>query len=203
MKKMSMVLLSAAFSQDWVADPESDFEVSLNNASDGYIIRKYTGSDRDVVIPAEIQGFPVREISDRAFLGCGSLDSVAIPDSVTKIGAYAFMDCSNLASIAIPDSVTEIGKQAFMGCIRLFSVAIPDGVTEISEGTFMDCIRLVSVAIPDSVTEIGAGAFSRCCSLIRLTIEPVKRKWMCNFSDCKLNFISQAVLRKAGYTGRF
>ena len=100
-----------------------------------------------------------------AFNGCTSLQSLVIPDSVTKIGWNAFSGCKSLQSVVIPDSVTEIGSSAFYGCESLQSVVIPDGVTEIGKSAFEDCSSLQSVVIPDGVTYIGVRAFSSCTSL--------------------------------------
>ena len=52
-----------------------------------------------------------------AFLGCESLTSIIIPNSVTNIGDNAFRQCKSLTNINIPDSVTNIGDYAFWGCI--------------------------------------------------------------------------------------
>ena len=38
-------------------------------------------------------------ICDDAFMGCISLKSIVLPDSLTSIGYYAFSDCSSLQSI--------------------------------------------------------------------------------------------------------
>ena len=61
----------------------------------------------------------VRVICDRAFEGCGSLESITIPNSVTSIGDRAFWCCRSLESITIPNSVTSIGIAAFEGCDNL------------------------------------------------------------------------------------
>ena len=70
------------------------------------VLKKYTGKDKDVVIPET-------RIGNGAFEDCKSLTSVTIPDGVTKIDEYAFRGCENLTSITIPDSVTYIGEDAF------------------------------------------------------------------------------------------
>lgn len=59
-----------------------------------------------------------RKVNER-FIGCKSLASVSIPDSVTKIGRCAFDGCCNLRCINIPNSVKKIEKDAFSGCKKL------------------------------------------------------------------------------------
>jgi len=125
------------------------------------IITKYIGSQRDVTIPSEIGGIPVRFIGENAF-EYSFLTSVIIPDSVTRIGDYAFYYCSFLKSIDIPEGVTYIGEYAFMGCASLTHITIPEGVTRIGTFAFFACNSLTSVTIPASVTSIGRGAFDYC-----------------------------------------
>ena len=104
------------------------------------------------------------------FYNCSMLTNIAIPDSLTSIGASAFYRCSSLTSITIPDSVTNIGFSAFSGCSSLTSITIPDGVTSIGDYTLYNCSSLTSITIPDSVTNIGFSAFSGCSSLTSITI---------------------------------
>ena len=104
----------------------------------------------------------VTNIGDYAFSGCRSLTSLVIPDSVTNIGDYAFEGCGSLSSLVLPDGVTSIGKCAFRGCGSLSSLVLPDGVINIGGNAFADCKSLRSVVIPNSVTSIGGGAFGGC-----------------------------------------
>ena len=108
--------------------------------------------------------------ADCKFIGCRSLTSLVIPDSVTNIGDYAFWNCRSLTDIVIPDGVTSIGKCAFEGCSALSSVVIPDSVSCIGFGAFENCSSLHSVVIPDSVTNIGDYAFWNCRSLSEIVI---------------------------------
>ena len=93
------------------------------------------------------------------FMGCSSVISVNIPNSVTSIGYGAFRGCIGLTGVTMSDCVTSIGDYAFSGCTGLASVTIPDSVTSIGESAFYDCTSLASVTIPDSVTSIGDEAF--------------------------------------------
>lgn len=129
------------------------------------VLVKYTGKDKDVVIPDG-----VTSIGDKAFYECSSLTSITIPDGVISIGDEAFQWCRSLTSIAIPDSVTSIGVEAFSRCRSLTSVTIPNGVTSIGNGAFEDCSSLRSIALPDGVTSIGNSAFWECGSLQSVAI---------------------------------
>ena len=112
----------------------------------------------------------VTNIGDYAFSGCRSLTDIVIPDSVTNIGDYAFWNCRSLTNIVIPNSVTSIGDNAFEYCFSLSNLIIPDGVTSIGDGAFVGCTSLSSVVIPDSVSCIGDRAFYGCSSLSSVVI---------------------------------
>ena len=150
-------------------------------------------AEGELVIPAEIEGFPVTSIGEFAFsfcesltsitipegvtsiglwafYGCGSLTSITIPEGVTSIGDEAFYTCNELTTITIPDSVTSIGYRAFAGCRRLKSITMSKSVTSIGDYAFAGCGRLKSITIPDSVTSIGDSAFSDCIRLTSITI---------------------------------
>ena len=82
----------------------------------------------------------MRVICDNAFSWCKFLQSVSIPDTVTRIGDWTFRNCSSLRSVSIPDSVTSIGDNAFGDCSSLKSIMLPDSVTSIGHCAFIDCI---------------------------------------------------------------
>lgn len=132
-------------------------------------ITKYVGSERDLTIPSEIDGYTVTEIGNEAFDGNTNLTSVTIPDTVTRISSNAFQICENLTSVTIPNSVTYIGENAFANT-DLSSLTIPASVTEIGKSAFYGNKRLSSVTIPDSVTYIGGYAFADCPNLKSVTI---------------------------------
>ena len=65
--------------EDWRFDPDTG------------TLLGYNGPDKDLVIPAEINGVPVTNIGNGVFSD-NQLTSVTIPNSVTSIGWWAFFD---------------------------------------------------------------------------------------------------------------
>ena len=100
----------------------------------------FIGIDGDLSDPSSVKVGAI-------FASCYSVESVEIPNSVTRIGTSAFYDCWRLTSVTIPDSVTSIGGWAFSSCIGLSSVTIGSGIITISEGAFNGCESLTSVTV--------------------------------------------------------
>ena len=92
----------------------------------------------EVVIPSDIEGYPVTKIGDNAFKDEKSLKSVTIPDTVTSMGEGAFENCTALASVAIPGSITLVNGHAFKGCTQLETVVLGNGVEEIAAYAFQN-----------------------------------------------------------------
>ena len=66
-----------------------DYEYSV--LDDGTVeITKYTGNESKVAVPDEIDSKSVTKIGRGAFSRCAKLESITIPDSVSKIGNKAF-----------------------------------------------------------------------------------------------------------------
>ncbi|MHC1709611.1 MAG: leucine-rich repeat protein [Methanomassiliicoccales archaeon] len=147
-----------------------DFEYRLINGDTEVEITGYNGSEMNVVIPETIDGKPVRSIGDYAFQNRNSLNSVIIPEGVTKIGNFSFNYCSYLTSISIPKSISSIGQSAFAWCLSLTVIDIPTNVTSIRDGTFADCHSLATVKIPNSVTRIGNLTFAHCWAITSIQI---------------------------------
>nr|MCR4672705.1 leucine-rich repeat protein [Lachnospiraceae bacterium] len=70
----------------------------------------------------EIKGYRYYSNHVGAFSFCTALESIEIPEGVTKIGCFAFMYCNNLKSIIVPESVTIIGYGSFYGCTSLETI---------------------------------------------------------------------------------
>ena len=87
-----------------------------------------TGCDKsatEIEIPSEIEGYPVKRISDWAFQDCRKLESVRIEKGLREIGHKAFYNCLSLTSLEIPNTVISIGTYAFRWCPKLKNIDFP------------------------------------------------------------------------------
>ena len=108
-------------------NPAEDFEF-IQNVDGGLTITRYRGARRQVVIPDTLHGINVTMISDRVFEYRSNLLSVAIPNTVTMIGASAFRGIG-FTSITLPASLRTIGRQAFSGN-PFTRITLPANITE-------------------------------------------------------------------------
>ena len=141
-------------------------------------IYNYLGTQIELDIPSQINGFPVGIIEEGSF-GSKRLSHVIIPDTVLRIFARAF-ERNYLTSITIPSRVETIGSLAFFDN-HLTDIVLPNSVREIGIGAFsfnrlIDIIipnrleiiehntfahnQLTNVIIPDSVIRIESAAFA-------------------------------------------
>ncbi|MGD0261859.1 MAG: leucine-rich repeat domain-containing protein [Verrucomicrobiota bacterium] len=164
-----------------ILPPPTDITWTTNSGA--ITITGYTGSGGNVTIPSTINGYPVTAIEAYAFWNQQTLTGVAIPKSVTSIGAEAFGDCLSLTNIAVNAgnaSYASAGGVLFDKAMTMLiqypaslagsSYAISNGVTSIDDYAFFDCDHLTSVTIPASVASIGYSAFEYCQSLTSITI---------------------------------
>ncbi len=151
------------------------------------IIEEYTGTERNLVLPDTLGGYPVTTISS-AFEENQNLESVTIPETVEYIWTHAFSDCSNLSEVSIADSTIITSAYSFNGTPWLENmkaenplvivnnmlidgsgaegdIKIPAGVTYIAQHAFNENSDITSVAVPDGVYEIASCAFTECNSM--------------------------------------
>ncbi|MDR0550453.1 MAG: leucine-rich repeat domain-containing protein [Spirochaetaceae bacterium] len=114
MKKTILFVMAAGLIVGQVfAQSPNDFTIRTKSFGGvlGVVIMGYKGHASDVVIPASINGIPVMEIGDQAFM-LSNLTSVVLPRTVVRIGKKAFFG-NSIRSVSVPESVREIGDNAF------------------------------------------------------------------------------------------
>jgi hypothetical protein len=141
-------------------------------------------------------GSTLSAISNNAFNGASSLESITVPNTVTSIGNSAFQNATLLTTVTfLPGSIlSTIGENSFRGTSSLGSITIPNRVTSIGRFSFIgsslktvtfesgsilnsiqpyvfyDAASLESITIPNSFTSIGTMAFYGTSSLVSITI---------------------------------
>ena len=101
--------------------------------------------DGDLVVPAYIDGLPVRKLNEAAFIACSGLRSIKIPSTVREIGARTFSDCWNLTNVTFESGVTMVGDNVFSNCISLASITFPKTLSRLGVGCFHGCVSLKDV----------------------------------------------------------
>ena len=147
----------------------------LSDSGEYYIVDgKGSCWDKELFIPNQYEGKPVKEIAAEAFRNNQRLQSVSIGSAVEKIGDYAFYWNENLTSLTFYSALKEVGTGAFNGCTALEKVdyqgALADwcGVTFAEESNPLEYAKNLSfkgeipkgeVVIPSGVTAIPAYTF--------------------------------------------
>lgn len=96
------------------------------------VITGYSGKDRNLEIPWNLDG-----------------------RLVVEIGPGAFMNNEVIESVKLPIGVTILREDAFRNCMRLKSVTLPSRLSTIEDGVFVECISLLELSVPESVAEFG------------------------------------------------
>ena len=122
--------------------------------------------NKDLVIPdfnsdydriTEIAGAPAGTAGGLFATEEEKFDTVTLPTSLEKVGAYAFRD-AGLKDVAFPPDLEEIGTAAF-STNDLTSVILPDTVTMLGEGAFSTNKDLERISLSSGLTEIPTAAF--------------------------------------------
>jgi hypothetical protein len=194
-------------------NPASDFSYSLTEDGQGIVIKRFetTTGKYDLVIPAKIEDLPVLEIADE-FSKYSYFTSIALPDTVRKIGYHAFQETS-IKSFFMPDSVTELGLTSPMGWSHLFSeseyleeIRVSDNLEILPFGFASMCTRLKKINLPKNLKKIEINAFSGCMDLTELVIPDTLQSIQFGdneiFKHCtKLPLKTRARLKELGYKG--
>ena len=123
----AVILVLAAFACACAETASVEYKISPGSNGQ-YAVITGAATPTDLVIPAQVDGIPVREIGRGAFAGCATLKSLTVEQGVRSIGMNAFEDCTELTEVILPGSLTFIEKDAFRNCENLREVSMP-GIT--------------------------------------------------------------------------
>ena len=111
-------------------------------------ITGYTGTDTDIVFPAEIDGVTMTSINSKLFYGNTSITSVVIPDNYTDLGQQCFRNCTALKSVVLSKNLSVLNAYMFRDCSALEYVNIPSEITKLTVSMFNGCSN------PDLIIDI-------------------------------------------------
>ena len=120
----------------------------------GYCLDNIRSDMTDLLIPDEVNGYPVVSVAKNLSMNSkymDSIESVKLGKNVKVIGEGAFQ-CNKLESIELNDALEWIDKYAFSSSNQISELVIPSNVSHIGDGAFtFGSISKVTVLSPDCV----------------------------------------------------
>lgn len=117
-------------------DDDGDGELSMTEAAAVTGLGSVFRENKNIASFEELQYFTgLTEIVDSAFYK-STIQTVAFPETVTKIGMYAFSESSISGELHIPGTVLEICNYAFYSCSQLTAVILEEGVEIVGWNSF-------------------------------------------------------------------
>lgn len=120
-------------------------------------IKRYTGNQRDLIIPSMIGEYTVNELQACAFAQ-SNIDSIRIPFTVKKLGSDCFRQ-SFIKKIVIAADVLEIPPRFAFSCMHLKEVQLPESLSTIRFCAFENCKALKNIMLPYCCTRVETWAF--------------------------------------------
>lgn len=77
------------------------------------------------------------------------LETITIPEGVTRIPENCFGQCGRLREVILPESLEEICDMAFSGCMALEKISIPAGVSSVGPQAFTYCMGLKEIEVSE------------------------------------------------------
>ena len=102
----------------------------------------------------------VEEIAMSAFEFCKHLQTIDIPEQITRIEGSAFSNCRNLASIRLHPNIQMVAGSHFWCCKSLENIVYYNIDEVIPSNEFYCCESLKHIDIQCKTSYIGEGAFS-------------------------------------------
>ena len=188
---MFSILVCAPFTVSAAVEDDYSYRILEGEYAE---ITRYYGNDKNLVIPNELDGYPVVSIGKNAFYE-EPIESVRVPNNVIIIDDGAFFGCANLKNIVLPNTVLSVGRNAFdytkyyytnsnwkndilyvgkVACTlrnnKVKRISFEHGTITLADGIAEQCSELTALTIPDTVISIGEMAAMDCPKLKGITI---------------------------------
>ena len=98
----------------------------FDNYIEGLTIYDFVGDEKNIIIPSEINGFPVIEIGDSVFLG-SDIETLTLNEGLREVGEKIACDCNHLQRVSFPSSLENSSYYLFCGCPNLQTIDFPNG----------------------------------------------------------------------------
>ncbi len=101
-------------------------------------IEKYTGKEKNVVIPSQIGGRKVSMLlanGSPVFDNNKYVQTVTIPEGVLSLDGIIFNNCKNLTTVVIPSTIKEIKGNIAINCPNL-KLQLPEGLEKMPDGSY-------------------------------------------------------------------
>lgn len=107
--------------------------------ADGVTVTAYLGIEDIIVVPAELDGQPVRSIAKDAFLNV-CCETVILPDTLYALEDGAFHGCT-LSTLYLFDNIRAISDAVFEGCWNLSTLHLNAVELPAYSGTYFDIFQ--------------------------------------------------------------
>ena len=102
--------------EEWPEEAEGEFSYELCEDEEGYY---YTLMDigswkgRNLIIPSEHDGIPVKKIGYSAFMGAYGIESLIVSEGIEEIDMWAFGYCEKLSKVSLPSTLNYMSERVF------------------------------------------------------------------------------------------
>lgn len=168
-------IISDEYSSIYYSD-EGPYDYTVSRGEVVVSFRGDTNIKGDIVVPDEIDGYPVTTIDYYCFANMKNVTSISIGKNIKKICPNAFNNCTGLTKVNITDLSAwcniqfqsyplSYAKNLYLNGNLVTDLVIPDNVTKISAAAFKDCTSLKTLTLGKNVKEVSTAAFSGCKGL--------------------------------------
>ncbi len=126
---------------------------------DYYVLKGYTGTETEVIVPSNIREGTVDLLGTHAFNNNETMVSLTLPETLLQLQSDAISWCAQLRSVSLPQSLIVINDRNFWQCNALCEIVIPAGVRSIGETSFYSCASLQKITFQGPCPAIGRDCF--------------------------------------------